>query len=469
MFPVIQFGLAQNRVSDSLIKKLNEAEHDTIKLKTLVQLSNICESGEIIKYCKPAIELADRLLHSEDKPELRVKILKRKAQALANLGYYYNSKGDFHEALNYINQSLKIQEEIGDKNSMSSSYNNLGFMYSNQGNIPTALEYYGKSLKLNLETGNKTGAASALSNTGMIYLGQGDTKAALSYLNRSLKLFEELKAKKNIAGIFNNLGLLYNKQKNNTKSFEYFNKSLKIQEEINDQQGIANSINNIASIYRYNGELDKAQDYYKRSLKIQKQIDDKIGLSNTFNNIASAYFKQEKLDLADAYCDSANVLAKKIGLPEMIRNSERLFFRIDSAKGNFKQAFEHYKLYITYRDQVNNEQNRRASIKSQLKNDFDKKEAVIREQQEKERLLTKEKERFHLIIIVSVVIGLILVIGFAIFILRSLQLTRKQKLIIEAKQKEILDSIHYAKRIQLSLLPTDSYIHNSISRLKKYQ
>ena len=33
-----------------------------------------------------------------------------------------------------------------------------------------------------------------------------------------------------------------------------------------------------------------------------------------------------------------------------------------------------------------------------------------------------------------------------------------QKQLIEEKQKEILDSIHYAKRIQLSLLPTEKYI-----------
>jgi hypothetical protein len=44
---------------------------------------------------------------------------------------------------------------------------------------------------------------------------------------------------------------------------------------------------------------------------------------------------------------------------------------------------------------------------------------------------------------------------------------KKQKEVVEEKQKEILDSIHYARRIQNSLLPTQSYIQRKLSELKK--
>ena len=43
----------------------------------------------------------------------------------------------------------------------------------------------------------------------------------------------------------------------------------------------------------------------------------------------------------------------------------------------------------------------------------------------------------------------------------------KQKQEVEEKQKEIIDSINYAKRIQQSQLPTEKYINKSIKRLKK--
>lgn len=43
----------------------------------------------------------------------------------------------------------------------------------------------------------------------------------------------------------------------------------------------------------------------------------------------------------------------------------------------------------------------------------------------------------------------------------------KQKEIIEQKNKDITDSIHYAKRIQQALLPTFNYIDKSLKRLQK--
>ena len=61
-------------------------------------------------------------------------------------------------------------------------------------------------------------------------------------------------------------------------------------------------------------------------------------------------------------------------------------------------------------------------------------------------------------------------------ILRSLKINKEQnkiislqKDIVEEKQKEILDSIRYAKRIQNSLLPSEKYIEKNILKLKKGQ
>ena len=76
--------------------------------------------------------------------------------------------------------------------------------------------------------------------------------------------------------------------------------------------------------------------------------------------------------------------------------------------------------------------------------------------------------------------GLVLVIVFSGFIFKSLRTTRKQKLLIEIKnketeeqkktiemkQKENLDSIHYAKRIQTALIPNEKYIAKVINKLR---
>jgi len=42
-----------------------------------------------------------------------------------------------------------------------------------------------------------------------------------------------------------------------------------------------------------------------------------------------------------------------------------------------------------------------------------------------------------------------------------------QKELLEEKQKEILDSIRYAKRIQTSLLPTERYLDKVFKLLRR--
>ena len=106
--------------------------------------------------------------------------------------------------------------------------------------------------------------------------------------------------------------------------------------------------------------------------------------------------------------------------------------------------------------------------------EFDKKEASLKaEQDKKEAVAEADKKQqnvlFWLVSIVAIAIAFI-----AIVVFRSLRITRQQKRIIqlqkelvEEKQLEVLDSIHYARRIQQSLLPTEKYIDKNINRLRK--
>ena len=105
--------------------------------------------------------------------------------------------------------------------------------------------------------------------------------------------------------------------------------------------------------------------------------------------------------------------------------------------------------------------------------EFDKKEAASKAEQEKKaaiEALDKKKQSLFLLL-VSILAAAIAFI--ALIIMRNLRNTRRQKdvieqqkILVEGKQREIIDSIHYAKRIQRSLLPTEKYIDKNLNRLK---
>ena len=381
-------------------------------------------------------------------------------------------------AISYYQKSLKTHLEIGDKEGTALLYNNIGLAFNKQADINNALQCFNNSLKINEEIGNKKGQANSLNSIALIYNNQGDLTKALEYFTKSLKLFEEAEYKAGTAYALINIGTYYKSKKEFKKALEYYNKSLKIREELGDKRDLAAVLSAIGSLNFDDGNPTLALIYFEKSLIIQKATQDKRGIANTYNCIGAAYLKlfslaesqnekQKNFKLALSYTDSSLTISKNLGIADCIFRAERLQSRIDSASGNYKGAFEHYKQFIIFRDSITNETNRKASIKSQLKYEYDKKEAVIKEQQEKERLVAQEKNRFQQIVIWSVIVGLLLVIVFAGYIVRTLRTTRVQKAIIEEKQREILDSIHYAKRIQKSLLPTEKYIHSSLKRMRK--
>ncbi|HXB41014.1 MAG TPA: hypothetical protein VNZ49_10765, partial [Bacteroidia bacterium] len=67
---------------------------------------------------------------------------------------------------------------------------------------------------------------------------------------------------------------------------------------------------------------------------------------------------------------------------------------------------------------------------------------------------------------------LVLLVAFLLFkqvkqIRKANKTIENQKNQIEAKQKETMDSIYYARRIQNSLLASDKYIGRTLNRLQR--
>ena len=106
------------------------------------------------------------------------------------MGLTMYAKGDLVEALNYVQRSLEINEEVGDKRGSATNLLNLGSFYLALGNYNNALNNYLRSLKLFEEIGEKKKISLAIGNIGIIYYYQGNTAKALAYYLRSSKICE---------------------------------------------------------------------------------------------------------------------------------------------------------------------------------------------------------------------------------------------------------------------------------------
>jgi tetratricopeptide (TPR) repeat protein len=524
LFLIAINNFAQQTKIDSLLILLKTDKADTNQLIHLYELSNefskIGNYDDGIKYVNQAITFSNVLLDKRNKNiQKTIKIYTAKAYYnLGNIYYYisnypealkshlaaikinnaisdkksvaasynsianiYRAQANYSEALKNHSASLKIRQEIGDKPGISTSYNNIGIVFEDQGNYSEALKNYFLALKIKEAMDDKGGVATALSNIGNIYFSQGNFSDALKNFFASLKIQEKINDENGKADSYGNIGNVYYSQSNYPEALKNYFLALKIKEIIGDTEGIAFVYTNIGTVYLQQGNYSEALINQLASLKITTAIGDKFTSCASYNNIGSIYLQQKKYAEAEKYYKKATGLAKEIGYKELLKESYKGLMQIDSAKGNFKGAFQNYKMYDIYSDSLNNEDVRKNTIQNQMNYDFEKKEAVTNAEHKSElhnqNVVSEEKNRKQNIIIFSVISGLFLVAVFALIVFRALKITRRQKQIIEEqkfvvekhkkimeeKHKEITDSINYAERIQRSFLATKELLDENLS------
>jgi len=460
---------------------------------------NKANYNDVIVHYTNALNICERLIVSKNSAEAKAG-RGIKAKTLGNLANLYKNQSRYLIALEYYFKSLKISEELGDKSGVGRTLGGIANVYTAQSDYPKALEYCLKGLKISEETADKHGTERTLGSIAALYFFQKDYKKALQYYLQILKISEEVGDKTQVAATFVNLANVYYAQSNYPKALEYYLKGLKLSEEGGNKKQVGITLGNLAAVYADEGHAaiergntsfakgaiyPKALDYYSRSLKIAEELGDKESIGFTLGNIGSIYTTLGKYKEAEDHLRRALLIVKEIGsgAGEQIQHNSLVILYEKTNRPAL--ALEHYKKYISLRDTIFSQENSKKLMRSEMDHEYEKKKAITDAEHNMEiqnqKLIAGEKNKKQNIIIGSVVTGLALVLIFVGFIFRSLRITAKQKRIIELKnvetehqkkeieekQKEILDSIHYAKRIQLAQIPSEKRVGNILIRLKK--
>jgi hypothetical protein len=142
---------------------------------------------------------------------------------------------------------------------------------------------------------------------------------------------------------------------------------------------------------------------------------------------------------------------------------------------------------VRYADSISNEENTKKIVQAQMQYEFEKQESVMRLAQEKKDALAANEKKKQAIVRNVFMGGFVLVLFLALMIFRGYQNKKRdndiimlqkqeveksrelialQKNMVEEKQKEIVDSIYYARRIQKALITNEKSIQKQMKRLK---
>ncbi len=503
--------LAQHK-ADSLTKRLQATLQDTDRLNTLNALSreiiNTHPDSTAIAYSNEALKLGEKLKASA-LPAVSKCGEHGTGKAIKNLGVMNYFQGNYSQALILFLRALEIFEKTNDKAGIANVLGNIGVIYNILGDYSKALEYSFKGLKLEEASGNKSGILAKLSGIGLVYFQQQDYNKALEFYFKALKLAEELGDKTLAATNLSNIGIVYMVRKNFAGALNYYQQAYVKAKETGQENTLCVLLGNLGNISKDQGDsalahgnrslafedkYPKALEYYTEALKKAEGIQDKRNMASNLGDIGALFLQMAenlppnqsapKYKEAESYLLKSIAIIDSVGALDYKKDVEQGLSDLYLHTGRYQLAFEHYKKHISAKDTLFSAESAKKSTRTAMQYDFDKKEAVStaehKSEMDKQQAVAEEESRKQKIIIGSVALGLLFVLVFALFILRSWRITNKQKRVIEEqkkavehqkemvvhqkemveeKNKEITDSITYAQRLQKAILPRRRDIH----------
>jgi tetratricopeptide (TPR) repeat protein len=388
------------------------------------------------------------------------------------IGTCYSLRGDVIGSIDAFNKSLAIFLPLNDRRNLIEVYRSLSYSYQDVGAYVKAADNILLCIELaeKLEDGKE--CALAYNDLAYILSKQDEAEKALEYYKKSLELSTKAKDYGAQATTLNNIALLYKAEKNYRSALEYFKKALGLLDKENNLYVRVAVLHNLSMVYSYMDDFATSLDYAEQALKIVEEKKLKKNLPGLLTQIGSIYVSTGKEELAEKYFLRAMDLAKKSGNPELISNVALHLKALYQVKKP-AEALKMFELYVIMRDSVNNDATKKAASHAQLKYEFGVKSVAdsLRSSEEKKVLaleVAKEKQQ-----LIYVYCGLGLVLIFSGIMYNRFKLTKRQKHIIELqkeiveeKQKEIVDSIRYARRIQLAQIPSEKQVYRSLERLR---
>lgn len=407
---LVMAATAQHK-ADSLKTELASAKEDTAKVNLYLMLTNelqLSNADSAYVYTGKALSLSRKLGWE-----------KGLAFALDDAGNYYNGRGNYPEALKNFTRALDLFEKLGRKRNMAIVCNSIGNTYLGTGNDMKALAYYQKSHDYAAEIQNRYAIGIADVGLSSVYSRQGKHALALSSLREANRVFSELKMNYPLAVVLTNMGSIFSDTNKGDSALYFFTKALAMFRADQNKYGTYSTLRSIGHVFFQQKDIRKALAYYLDALKICREDNAKDNEKEIAKDISEAYRLLEQYQL----------------------------------------AYEYYVQYSDLKDSVFNSESNKQLLDVQTRYETEKKDREIVLLNKDKQIREQELHRNRLVILFTVA-GLLLIAIACVIILMGYKRKQKmnrilelQKNIIEEKNKDITDSIRYAKNIQEAILP----------------
>lgn len=375
--------------------------------------------------------------------------------------------GNYDLAQKKTDTLFSLAKQINYTEAIAESYNLKGIINRDQSNLKDALDNYLTALKLFEELKMPVKVAGIQNNIGLIYAEIKEYRTALAYYFKAEKINNSNKAKGNLAINYNNIATCYQKLNQFSSAQTYLQKSLLLRQEVADTVGMAMAYHNIGINHQLTHDNDSAIIFFNKSLSYLANMSENIGHAYNYLELGNTLLQKGKLQEAEKYLLSSLRISENSELEGVKVEVCKYLSSLYEQKKDFKKAFTYQNLYLASKEHVESDESKNEILKKELEYDFAKRQELQKKDAESRQTISDAEIKNQKKLTTGAVIALIILSGLILIVLRSYNQKRKandviskQKELVEHKNKEILDSINYAKYIQNALLPSEKVIND---------
>lgn len=448
---------------DSLLPVYHQTKNDTVKLRALKYFASALSDEKIwVPY--------NNLLYNKTAGKKDTMSLLYYADALNNKGYEYQYlRNNLDSAIFFYKLSLETNKRINYNPGIGTVLNNLAYIYQHQGNINKSIELYNEANELFLKSNYYEGLVSIVINLGDIYFNNDDYDKAEECFNNALVYSQKAGTNYLLGNVYNQLGAIAKHKNNKSRSFHYFNKAIEIYKSQSDFSHLAMAYIGLSKIYYETKDIVNTGATCDSALKYLNFSNEAYTKSVVYDYAAYFQLAVDNYEQAKKYVDSSYSYAKIVGYPSLIYNAALKMSSYYRWKKQFEPAYRYLSEARAMNDSINNDNIKKSILKQQLKSDFEKKELELKAQQDKKDAEAKAEKKRQQYILFAVILALAAMIVVVYVVYRNYASKKKsaalleeknkiiysQKQEVEEKQKEIIDSINYAQKIQSAVLTSE--------------
>lgn len=238
--------------------------------------------------------------------------LREAAERLDDNGMLFWERNSQVEAIKYFEQSLRINEQLGNNNGIAGINSNLGFIYADIEKYDKALEYLEKTLTVRRSEKKKVGIISTLVNLSVVLNKLERYDESVKRLEEALSIAQEMNDETQMRSVYGMLSETYQKAGNAEKAMYYYNyfrtfndyvagealrqaKSEVAQHKLQEENLLLQNRNNELELEKQRWQLSKQATSIEELSGAKKELLDSLGIVEVLNRMLTAENEKERM------------------------------------------------------------------------------------------------------------------------------------------------------------------------------